>query len=312
MCDYGRGKRLSANQVQFLMESAWSESTAPIFELLLGSCGSILDEDEIPKDVLDEILNFVVAHPVPVLIFETHYTTVTPDVLAYIQKKLSGSVDDIVLELGLESSDPNVLQNSLNKYMCLEELKEKIVLIKSFGMSVVLNVFLGAPFLSTAQQLSDTLQTIYWASENGADRIVVFPANIKKNTLMGYLYQKGRYNRPSAWLLVELLKQIPVDITEKIELSWYGDRQDNGIAANALPPEACPVCHGNLQRFFKAYTATNSVSEKTHLLQNILIQSANCDCYTRMLGDIDASPKIGHDNLQTLIDEFELKGAKML
>jgi hypothetical protein len=54
-----------------------------------------------------------------------------------------------------------------------------MALIKKNGMGVVLNVFLGAPYLNLREQIDDAKKAIEWAVAHGSDRVVVFPA---KNT----------------------------------------------------------------------------------------------------------------------------------
>lgn len=303
MCDYGEGDSISEADVTHYMEKVWNESCDPVCELLVGSCGSIFDTDEISTRVLNAILQFLVMHPISSVIFETHYTTVTSEVLNHLKNILDGSIGDIFIEMGLESADPYILKNSINKHMNLSELRKKIDLIKSFGISSVLNVFLGAPFLTPMLQLTDAEHAIQWAFENGADGVVVFPSNIKCNTLIGYLYDRGRYKRLSAWLLVELLNRASHDILGKIELSWYGDRQKLEMAKNVLPPYACDKCDDSLQEFFMTFnTMRSNADARRELIDGLLNKSNICRCYDEMKISLEQPS----ENTKTLVSR-ELK-----
>jgi len=313
MCDYGCGKPASAADVAYYMENIWNEKTEPVSEFLVGSCGSIFDANEISNEVLDAVLWFLVNHQVLSVIFETHYSTVTADILTQVKNALASDISCVSIEMGLESADPYVLNNSINKYLDLSALRNTIMLIKSFDMGVILNVFLGAPFLTPALQLADAERAIKWACDNGADSVVIFPANIKPRTLVGYLYDKGRYERQYAWFLVELLNRIPNDIIDKTELSWYGDRQKMGIAKNTLPPYACEICEGLLQEFFAAYNAVRcDASAKRKLVDEVLDKSNLCGCYAAMKDSLDRPGEnaevVVARELKLLAQEFKLEG----
>lgn len=278
MCDYGQGCNLDVDTALSSLEKAWNRYGAGVDELLLGSCGSVLDEQEISKDVLTAILEFVQKHPVNTLLLETHYTTVTAKRLEFLRQQVP-SVENIVIELGLESANEWVLNSCINKYMDLDQLKKKIDLIHEFGMNVTVNVFLGAPFLSVSEQLQDTIHTVLWAKKHNADNIVIFPANIKENTLLGYLYRTGRYQRPSAWQLAELLRLLPKDVFGMIELSWYGDRQKKGVSTESLPPQACDQCETILLNFFDAFSSEQDPRQRFQMLDTLFSLKNNCSCY---------------------------------
>lgn len=313
MCDYGRGKTASKADVIHFMERVWREISDPVHEVLVGSCGSFFDHCEISEGVRDAVLRFLSAHPTPSVIFETHYTTVTADNLTHVKNVLAGSAGEITIEMGLESAEPYILENSINKFMDLSALHATIKLVKSFDMSVVLNVLLGAPFLTPALQLADAEQAIRWALDNGADGVVVFPANIKNGALTGYLNNIGRYDRQNAWLLVELLSRVSYSMSGKIELSWYGDRQKQGIEKNALPPYACEKCDDSLQEFFTAYNNMRSNAEaRQNLIAELLSRTGMCDCFAHMKASLDQND----ENAETLISreltllaqEFSVEG----
>ena len=65
--------------------------------------------------VLHTILNIVHEARIPTVILETHYVTVTDQVLTQISELLSDR--EVVIELGLESAEPQVLDRSLGKYI---------------------------------------------------------------------------------------------------------------------------------------------------------------------------------------------------
>lgn len=285
MCDYGGDRNITAKEAISGFQKAIKNAPHVIREILLGTCGSILDEYEMSPQVLTALLEAVFNHGIPSIVLETHYITVTETILKKIRQALPGR--EITIELGFESSDPKVLKNSLCKYMDLDALAGTIRLIKSFGMSPILNVFLGAPFLTTEEQIQDTEKSITWAVAHGASRVVVFPANIKPNTLLWKLYQEGKYERISHWELIDLLFRLDDALLEKVEISWYGDRQEAGKNLQVLPPSSCHCCQPVLMSFYRAFMESFDSKHRRELL-NQLCNQTPCDCqhmwYQRLNG----------------------------
>lgn len=234
MCDYGIGKNVDCNKAVAILEDAVRKWPQHVDRLLLGTCGSILDQAEMSRETLGVILNSVAKMNVAHVLLETHYTTIDEDVLNFIRNALPNK--EIYIEMGFESANPKVLQKSLRKYMDLSQLKKSMEMISGYGIHTILNVFLGAPFLSEQQQIDDTYMSIKWALENGAAEVVVFPANIKPGTEMWEMYKNGNYNRISHKEVIWLLSRLNEQELERVSISWYGDRQNAGIDMDILPP----------------------------------------------------------------------------
>ena len=283
MCNYGYGANVSAEEAIWHIDQALDEHNEPVMELLLGTCGSILDEAEMPWNVLEKILRRLAQEELPTIILETHYTTITQQKLCRIRELLPKS--EVVIELGFESANPKVLKESLKKYLDLDKLAQTMALIKQANMGVVLNAFLGAPKLSAREQIADTKAAVEWAVSHGADRVVVFPANIKPNTELWDMYQRGVYNRVSHWALIELLDQLDDNLLARVELSWYGDRQNLGKSLDAIPPESCPACNKEIFDFYQEFTSCFDAKKRKKLLYEISTFH-HCDCRRRFLESV--------------------------
>lgn len=277
MCNYGTGRTVCENDIQDMIESIKMYSSE-IDSILVGSNGSVFDTLEIPNDIFDTILENLCDIDIDVIIFETHYTTVNDQILKKISSKLAGK--DIVIEMGLESSDEFVRNQCLNKSINLDIFIDKINLIHNYKMSVSANVFFGAPFLSSEEQISDTLQTIKWSIDNGINNIVVFPANIRDNTLLSYLYKNGRYTPLSGWALVELLNRVPEKFQDRIYLSWFGDWDDEKIL---VKPKSCDVCRSTLDEFFNIYLSIKRSDRRKELVNKFIRTVTPCDCYAEFM-----------------------------
>ena len=309
MCFYGHGATLNAEQARNELHNAMSRSSVSVSEVLLGTCGSILDEEEMPVEVFDTILEEVAGIDAETIIFETHFGTVTEKALQHIVDRIGGK-KRIILELGYESADPFVLENCINKYMDLDIMHgETIPRIKKYGMGITLNVLLGTPFLSVVEQVEDAHRTLKTALIHGADTVVLFPLNIKVGTVVEYLYRKGRYARPSHWMTIELLSRLSLHELGRVVLSWFGDRQEAGIANEALPPSACSQCHDDLFFFFSAFMQDMDAERRLRLLSEISEKGKDCGCRMTFLDSLALSPKERREDrvwreLQILSDEY--------
>jgi len=258
--------------------------------ILLGTLGSIFDPQEIPLKYLDSICNMLNKTPVKVIIFETHYTFIDEKLCLWLKNKMPQK--DIVIEMGLESIHDFVQKNCLNKIIKLDAFLDAINLLHHFEISVTVNVFLGAPFLSAKEQITDTSQTILWAIEHGADSVVIFPANIRKNTLLEYLYKEGSYERISQWQVFEVLKRIPIHFLNRIYLSWYGDwldENENGQIEN-LPPYSCEACNSKWLSFYQEFLMEHCSKKRKQLIDIIENENQHCKCYQKYQKILDKKP----------------------
>ena len=274
-CDYGGNRNLTLEEATEGLKEILSQMKDPVREILLGTFGSILDPREMSPDILLSVLSVVRASRIPTVILETHSATISDPVLNLLQKALPGQ--ELVIEMGLESSNPDVLENSLGKSMDLAVLERNIELIHQHRMSVVLNVFVGAPFLTPEEQVEDAVRSTEWAVQHGSDRVVLFPCNLKPNTLLWQLWKQGRYQRISHWLLIEVLQRLPDSLLNRVELSWFGDRQQAGRDLYALPPVSCPECHDRLMHFYQDFLADFDATHRRSLLKQLL-DTSSCPC----------------------------------
>ena len=283
VCDYGSGRNITEKEAVKGTKQAILSSKFDIQEILLGTCGSILDQREMPHNVLRSILETVYSFHIPSVILETHYTTVNDQILDWIATLLPNR--EIVIEMGFESANTNVLEYSLGKYIDLQALADTIRCILRHGMYPVLNVFLGAPFLTSREQIMDTIKAVAWAFEHGASRVVIFPANIKPNTLLWKLWKNGDYHRISQWMLIQTLSQLNDFSLERVDISWFGDRQEAGKHTYALPPESCQNCKSELMNFYQNFQLNHSAKYRRDLL-NQLYDRHVCNCRKNFLAEV--------------------------
>lgn len=216
--------------------------------LLLETYGSILDSKEC--DYLKEIFEYLNTQQhismISRIILETHYSTVDVEKLneiagVLIPNSISHYVPRIYIEMGLESINTKTLLRYLSKSIELSDFANTIDALKSCNYGVIVNAILGMPGMSPSDQIMDTVRTISWAASAGADEVTVFPLNIWEGTYLWKEYICGRYNRPTYYQLISVLKYISGMYITKVYFSWYGDRQLRDpsfcLNQNVLPPD---------------------------------------------------------------------------
>ena len=288
MCDYGVGNNLTVMELEHAFENILLPNLSGVKTILFGSYGSVLDEYEISEECFNVILDFVARHCFESVIFETHYSTVTLDKLRKIKNAI-GAKSRITIEMGYESCDEYILSNCLKKVLNLEELRKTIREIHNTNMQVSLNVFVGAPFVSTREQTLTSVKSVEWAFLNGADSVVIFPSNIKPFTLLYDLYKAGQYSEISQWQVIDVLNRIPVEFLDRVFLSWYGDKE-NIYEHNQyplLPPKDCSQCHNAIFSFYQNFRNTSNINLRKKMLSNLLNKNFKCMCREKYFDDYE-------------------------
>lgn len=279
MCDYGQGKKFSKDVINEILQQIKQENN--IDSVLIGTLGSVFDEDEVPRGYLEKLFKFLQTSPINTVILESHYSTIDENLCVWLNKHLGEK--DIVAEVGLESVDSFVQEKCLNKRINLRLLQEKIELLHRYNISLTANIFLGAPFLNIREQMNDAENSIKWAMTHMVDSVTIFPANIRKNTLLYFLYENKKYEPIQQWMVFELLDKIPEGYLNRIFLSWYGDwiELDENKKQNNLPPISCEKCKSKWKEFYHCFQQTNVGKQRKYILKKYReILKKSCDCYT--------------------------------
>lgn len=272
MCDYGssRKENLKPNDIKEIMQKVFDNFEEQPQVLLLNSLGSILDEIEMPKENLIVLLDEISKINIDVIIFETHYTSISNEILQLIKEKLPKK--QIVIELGFETSNSKYRKNYLNKIINNEKFIEKVNLIKSFGFDAEANILFGIPFLSIDKQIKDCINSIKWCFNNNIDKVNLFPINIKPYTLLYKLYENGQYSPVRHKDFIEVIKKIPKEYLNKIHLCWYGNRELQYNKVKTILPECKKNEYHKIMEFYKKFNMNKNKEYRIKLLSNFEIK----------------------------------------
>lgn len=268
ICDYGKTikENLTKTDIKEIINEIFESLEKMPNVVLLNSLGSVLDTQEMPKENIIVLLDELLKINANIIIFETHYLTINHSILEVIKQKLKDK--EVVIELGLESSNRKVRENCLNKYIDNEEFVKRVNLIKSFGFGAEANVIFGTPFLTTEEQIRDTIQSIEWCFANSIDKVNLFPINIKPYTLLYKLYEKRKYSPVLHSDFIEVLKRVPREYIDKLYLCWYGNREIEYDTKRTILPKCKKSEYSKLMNFYQKFNINKDPEERIKLLES--------------------------------------------
>lgn len=162
MCDYGFCDFFDQGEAKKELEEL--QLTEDIEDVVLEASGSFLDEREISKNLRRKIYKKISScKSISNIIIETHYTTITDEVLEEIDSMLFNK--QVEFEFGVESVNPDVLM-LYNKDINFDDLLTVIYDAYKYGIYSNLNFITGAPMLSEKEQIQDTLNSVKWTIQN--------------------------------------------------------------------------------------------------------------------------------------------------
>jgi len=268
MCNYGKSTPVTADEMVEYVKTGLS--FIPHYKnmmLLMETSGSMLDEWEVPAPAREIILQMVRNHACKSFLCETRANTITDMKIKQYAEMLDNKVASI--EIGLESSDPWVMQHCINKNLSLAQYEQSIKILQKYQVPSIANVIVGSPFLSVQEAIDDAVNTVHWAISHGTTSCVVFPVHVKRWTLVEWLWEHGYYTPTPLWSLIEVLHRLGPALAQRVTISWYKtyvEQSTRGVLSAAQDwgylssPTTCPYCQARIIRLLDTYRDTNDFS----------------------------------------------------
>lgn len=287
VCDYWKGENVSARNMVKAVEEALSNINGNPKILLLNASGSVLDDWEVPFKTRNKIFELLSRYQNTYFILETHYHTISRKNIKKCKSILNKN--KIAIEVGLESSNPWILQNCINKELNIPGFMKKMKLLLDYGIDSIANVLVGIPFLSVREMIEDSVKTIQWLIDIGIKKCVVFPVNIKEWTLVYWMEKHNLYIQPSLWAYIEVLTRIPESFLKSIELAWYTGRPQfhPGYHTPIIAPRTCPECYDRIIGLLHKFSGSNEREEIIYMLKQI-----NCECRERFKRETETASHV--------------------
>lgn len=275
MCDYGTAtcKEDVAIFIEEMLRIYFSFSN--IDALMLCTNGSFLDDTQMPFEFQKKIMEEANKLPCKTILIETHCCTITDSKLKLIKNTIKNK--EVKIELGLETTNLLYQKYILNKNIPLKRLESIIYKIQSYGFVPSLNILVGIPFLTETEQIKDVLASIKWCLQHNTE-IVLFPVNIKPYTLLYYLYQNKMYQPIFHWLPIYILSLVDEKYLPKIDIAFWGNRDDSYNEKKVIFPLSCNKCYRSIMNFYPRYLSSNNSVTRQECI-HALLENADCDCF---------------------------------
>lgn len=292
MCNYGASTAVSEDQmVDSVRRGLAALERHDDMTLLLSPSGSMFDDWEVPPRARAAIFRQTREIRMRAVLCETRADTVTEAGL----REFAATFDDreANIGIGLESANPWILKYCINKGLSLENYCCAVECAHACGISSTANVLLGAPFLSGSEAIADAVASIRWALETGIDSCVLFPAHVKRYTLLNWLWQRDMYSPPSLWSLVEVLHRVGPQLAPRVTISWYKDyfatrtsMPESGESAFVCSPSTCPECQDSVMALLDEYR------DRRDFATIRTLADFECDCKLRWRARMDTPVQV--------------------
>jgi len=184
-----------AGQIDRLAEEYRGEPYVKVY-----TSGSFLDDREVdPESRLRLLRAFRGARR---LLFETLPEFAQAVSLAPLRDHFPGELE---VALGLESTDPVILERLINKGSPPSEYLAAADRIRSLGLRAKAYLLLKPPYLTEAESIRDVLRSIREAAPH-VETLSINPVHIQNGTVVEHLYRRRRYRPPWLWSVVEALR----------------------------------------------------------------------------------------------------------
>ncbi len=220
MCGYREAslREVSEEDLMCQVDQVLSRYDGEPFVKLYTS-GSFLDDGEVPPAVRARIFDELSG--CERILFESRPEFVTPAAVSSLP-----AVSTVAL--GLESSDPEVLERSVHKGFGPEDVRRAGELAKGAGLGVRTYLLLKPPFLTEAAAIDDAVRSARFADAFSGE-ISVNPLNVQRGTAVERLWRRGEFRPPWLWSLVEVLRRLSGTVDARLMSSPSGGGASRGV-----------------------------------------------------------------------------------
>ncbi|WP_345976626.1 hypothetical protein [Sulfurimonas sp. HSL3-7] len=238
------------------------------FDLL--TLGNFFNDQEIAADLRKELLTLLA--PIENLkrvLVEARRGYITVDKL---RKAKSYLREDQILEYGLgyESSNPKIRNEILNKGVPEKHLDDSLRICKESGVDFVAYVLIKPPRLNEAEGIEDAVNTATHVLKKADKysvnaRIAFEPVFVTEGTLVEELWNKGEYQPPKLWSIIEVLKQTVENVgRDKSRGKLFVGLSDENLSKDRMAGN-CGICDAEISSQIQAYNGHQDITQLTDL-----------------------------------------------
>ena len=202
MCGYSRdtlGRSATPEELSHQLDAALARYRDEPYVKFYTS-GSFLDDREVDPASRARIVG-AFSGRARRLLFETLPEFATAATLAPLQSAFAGELE---VAMGLESTQPEILQRFVNKGSPPSEYLEAADRVRGLGLRAKAYLLLKPPHLTEREAIEDVVRSVEVAAPR-FDAISINPVHIQGGTVVEWLFQRGRYRPPWLWSLTEAI-----------------------------------------------------------------------------------------------------------
>ena len=206
-----------------------------------------MNDNEIPEEARRGMLKRINEDPnIKMLVLETRPEFVTEEKV----KEIKDLIPDKHVELGvgLEIKDDFYRGICINKGFSLRRFNISANIITKY-LKLRTYVLLKPLFLTEKESIEEAIKTVEYAFAVGATTVSLEPCTIQDYTFMKYLYERGLYNTPWLWSIVEVVKRVKKPGKLIVGLFKF-------FPSPSAVPNNCPQCNEKVMERIIQYNRT--------------------------------------------------------
>ncbi|MEV4211214.1 hypothetical protein [Micromonospora sp. NPDC049662] len=309
MCNYAAAERVDLDRMVESVREALGQHD-DYDALGISPLGNMFDPAEVPVVAREAIFGMAAQTSASIFSCESRPEMLTEQSIAVTVERLAGK--RFFINLGLESADPWIQRHCVGKSLSVDAYRAATALLRRYDAFPVSNVLLGAPFLTEEEAIESAVGSVNWALENGSHICVLFPSNVKGWTLQEWLWERGLFQTPSLWALVEALRRMGPEVSRSVVLSWYSttptDPRRREQVSDPLreAPVTCPDCQADVVRALDQFNAGGDYSVILELSRH------SCACRSQWLDRLGRERR-GHSPLvERTVAAYDRIGAELV
>jgi hypothetical protein len=230
-------------------------------EVNLYNSGSFLSDQEIPPGARAHAMRRLRGTGVRRILVEGRPEHVSVEKLRAL-KALLGD-EELEVGVGLESADDHVREVLVNKGFTRADFEGAVARVGQAGCRLLAYVLVKPMGVTEREAVEDAVASAAWvhdvASRHGVEaRVALQPTFVAPGTKLERAFLAGRYQPPSLWSVVEVVRRAHPHGALHVGLS------DEGLEPRRVPA-GCPRCTETLRAALREYNRTHDVTVLGHL-----------------------------------------------
>lgn len=262
MCGYindAADTSVSSDALVSQFEGAMLKAPDDGFVVKIFTSGSFLDENEVPLDARDTILESLRNNPNIIhTIIESRPEFVTPDVMG----ACVGLNPNLMVAIGVETSNDTIRDRCINKGFSFDDFINASKVITESDAQAKAYLLLKPPFLSEKAAVDDMLCSIRDVAPH-VSAISLNLCNIQRGTKLEEMWRQKRYRPPWLWSAIEVLRESAEKVGDVILTS------DPVAAGSNRGPHNCKKCDKKVAEAIRQFSITQNMR---------FLEDLSCDC----------------------------------